>query len=257
MSGSRGQHYQRVILELGQGDADPDTIRFVAEFARELGLDLHGLFVEDESLLNLAALPFAREIRLPTHQWQPIDADRMADELRHAADAARLRLQQVVAALGVRSRFEVVRGDPHLCVAGLCFPTDIVVVTETMTAPAMRSAAESSPASVLLLPKRATYRHGPVVAVTAQLDDPGLDLAEHIAHAQHAPLVILHPAAAAGERRGADLFGMADLSATSVLRTLAPLRERLVIVTRGAARELPMADVSQIVTTRHDAVLLL
>ena len=69
MSGQAQSAYRKVIVGLCHGAADAATMRTAAEFAQLLGLDLHCLFIEDEALLALAELPFAREIRLPTHTW--------------------------------------------------------------------------------------------------------------------------------------------------------------------------------------------
>jgi hypothetical protein len=65
------------------------------------------LFVEDEALLALAERPFARELRLPSHEWQPVEAGHIAAELRHAAADARRLLHEVAATRGVSNAFEV------------------------------------------------------------------------------------------------------------------------------------------------------
>ena len=40
-----------------------------------LGLDLHGVFLQEAALPELAALPFVREFRLATGVWQRLDRD--------------------------------------------------------------------------------------------------------------------------------------------------------------------------------------
>ena len=56
--------------QFGSGSVDRDTLRAAAEFARLLQLEMLGVFIEDRALLGLGALPFARELRLPGHDWQ-------------------------------------------------------------------------------------------------------------------------------------------------------------------------------------------
>ena len=57
-------------------------IRVAAELAHLLGLALHGVFLEEEALPELAALPFIREFRLATRDWRKLDAERIAEEQR-------------------------------------------------------------------------------------------------------------------------------------------------------------------------------
>ena len=75
----------RVILHLRHGAAERAIIRAAAELAQMLGVALHGVFLEDEALPELAALPFIREFRLGTGSWQRLDRQRLAEEQREAA----------------------------------------------------------------------------------------------------------------------------------------------------------------------------
>jgi hypothetical protein len=51
-------------------------LRAAAELAAVLEVDLHRPFVDDEALLALAEPPFAHELGLPSHEWQPVEAGR-------------------------------------------------------------------------------------------------------------------------------------------------------------------------------------
>ena len=102
----------RLILDLYWVSTDERTITAAAEFARLLGLDLLGIYVEDEAVHGLAELPFAREFRLPAHEWGVIEGERIAAEFRYAAMSAQRMLLRTAEALGVTSAFEVLRGDP-------------------------------------------------------------------------------------------------------------------------------------------------
>ena len=72
--------YRRAVLGMGIGNIDRDMLREAAEFARLLELDMLGVFIEDPSLIELAALPFARELRLPGHDWQALEPQRVGSE---------------------------------------------------------------------------------------------------------------------------------------------------------------------------------
>ena len=112
--------FRRLIIELGHGDASAEALRVAADLARLLGLDLHAVLIEDQALFDLTDLPFAREIRLPTHDWHPFNAARLADEFGHLASQARRQLAGIGALHGGVHALEVLRGDPATCILGLC-----------------------------------------------------------------------------------------------------------------------------------------
>jgi hypothetical protein len=284
MSGQTPSAYRRLILELYHGAADAATMRSAAEFARLLDLDLHCLFIEDEALFALAELPFAREIRLPTHQWSPIDADTMAAELRQAAAETRRALDEIIRSVGVASAFEVLRGDPAACIAAVCQAGDIVVVAQpgppiartTHGIAQAQAAAHGSAAAVLLLPARFQPRRGPVVAVLADAVDASLDVACRIATAAGEGLALLLPEtlAESGERAGVDaarqrawtlglrperitVHRVRGAQAEDVLHALAGLRESLIVMTRAAFAAGDAAGASRIAAARGAPVLLI
>ncbi len=284
MSGVTPTAYRRVVLELYHGGADAETMRAAAEFARLLGLGLHCLFIEDEALLALAALPFARELRLPTHQWSPIDADTMAAELRQAAAEMRRLLDEIIGSVGVPGAFEVLRGDPAACIAAVCQAGDIVVVAQPGP-PSVRTthgiaqahaAAHGSAASVLLLPAHFRPRRGPVVAVLADAADASLDAACGLATAAGEGLVLLVPetpersaeravADAATERARAlglrreriTVHPVHGALADDVVHALAGLRESLIVMMRAATQTGDAAGTSRIAAARGAPVLLI
>ena len=111
--------YRRLVFDLGGGTPDADTLRAVAALATALGVDLQCVFIEDEAVLALAELPFAREYRLPTGDWTPIDATTIATELRRAATQTQRLVSQTLEAAGDGQAFALLRGDPA---TGACEP---------------------------------------------------------------------------------------------------------------------------------------
>ena len=192
----------RLILDLQLSPADEQMLSTAAEFARLLGLDLHGVYVEDEAVHALAALPFAREFRLPAHEWGGMEVGRIADEFRQAAARARRLLMQAAEATGVAHAFEVLRGDPAASVAQRSRRGDIVLFAEprgagdrsTRSFIRMWQAALESPASVLLVPLRLSRRQGPVAAAVTHAGDAALRTAARIARAAGEDLLLLIPA---------------------------------------------------------------
>lgn len=190
--------YRRLLLDLRPGGLDRATLRAAAELARLLDVEMLGIFVEDQSMVGAANLPFARELQLPARDWRPANAERLAAELQAAAEHARLLLLREGEAAGISCRFVVRRGDPAATIASLCSFHDIVAVAEpeeaieglTGTAGRVRDAALSSEATVLLLPSRPARSTGPVIVLIAAIDDPALAVAAHLAATSRQPLVV-------------------------------------------------------------------
>jgi hypothetical protein len=255
-------------------------MRTAAEFARLLGLGLHCLLIEDEALLALVELPFAREIRLPTHMWSPLTTDAIEADIRQTVIQTRRQMDQIIRDIGVTTDFEVRRGDPATCIAATCQTSDIVVVSGhgPSTVPAthsltrLRAGAHEAATSMLLLPTRFKNRHGPVVAILTGAEDCALDMACRLAAGAKEDLVILlseqsgntarEAVEASARRRAYDLdLPIARISARIVhggqmedfLRALSDVRERLIVT----AREALTAAIASHVAAARSAPLLI
>jgi hypothetical protein len=269
--------YRRVLLDLRHAAIDRGGIRAAAELAHLLGLDLTGVFVEDAALLGLPEYPFARELRLPGHEWHPLEPTRIAEEVRAAAEAARRLLDEYSAALGIQSLFEVVRGDATLSIDALSEASDIVVLIEPAAASERLARAflrrpppGRSGAAMLVVPPRVLRHHGPVAAVVQTATDPGLITAAAIAAAaSERLLVLLIPRGDAGLKAAAiaaaRAAGMpAERIQTRLLRAATPeavlhalgkTQERLLVLTRGGDL-LPDTVPSWLAAARQVPVLL-
>lgn len=234
--------FRRLVLELGHGAVEPETMRQAAAFAHLMDAELHALFVEDESLLHASALPFAREISPLSCQWRPLETERLVAELRAAADQARQQLLEATRATGVRRSFEVRRGDLALHVTDTCVATDIVVISPARRMGTMHGVqrlsdtAYRSAASVLFLPPRAGRHHGVIVAVAAGADDPALDVARRIAAQEREGLLVLTPIEIGVDEAGTIRF-LPGYSVQDVVAALGDMRERLIVLTRDGIGE--------------------
>ena len=178
--------FHRLVLELGHGGNDPETLRQAAGFARLLDAEVHALFVEDETLLHASGLPFAREINPLSMRWRKFAADSLETDLRAVADQARRQLAEAARVVGVRQSFEVRRGDPAAHVTATCIASDIVVVAPvrrdaTHESHRFRANARGSAAAVLYLPPSPGPARGPIVALMKGAGDPCHTVAELIA----------------------------------------------------------------------------
>ncbi|MFO1082962.1 MAG: hypothetical protein U1E21_00220 [Reyranellaceae bacterium] len=231
MTSKASSRYRRAVLGLGTGSIDRHMLRAAGEFARLLELEMLGLFIEDRSLLGLAALPFSRELRLPGHDWQTLEPQRVGDELRAAAEQAQRLFRQEIASQGVACRFEVRAGDPGKVAGDVAQTGDILIVAEPMEIEALasastpaRRAALSSAAAVLLLPRSGMPQRGPVAAVASGPAGACFELASRIAES-------------AGEEAVTVPGGLVSTATLmrSLQHALGPHRERLLILPRSAS----------------------
>jgi hypothetical protein len=180
--------FRRLVLAVGHGEAGPATLRGAAAAARLLDLALHCVLIEDEALHLLPALPFARELRLPTHEWRPLDPAGLAQDLAATEAALRRELASIAARLGIAQVLEVQRGDPEACLGGLCVAGDIVVLAAKPDS-RLHQAALRSAAAVLLLPAAVPPPTAVVAVLLAGPDDPALEVASRIAQGSGAALL--------------------------------------------------------------------
>jgi nucleotide-binding universal stress UspA family protein len=102
---------ERIVVPLDAVSENATAVGTAARLAAHWKAHLHGVFVEDEDLLNLAGLPFARQVTLHSGA-QPLTAKEVEGYFRVAADTARRALAAAAARHRVKSSFEVVRGSP-------------------------------------------------------------------------------------------------------------------------------------------------
>jgi hypothetical protein len=274
---AREPRLHRVILHLRHGSAELVTIRAAAELAQMLGVALHGVFLQDAALPELATLPFIREFRLSTGSWQQLDRQRLAEEQRAAAAEARQLLDEAAAALGITRLFEIISGDPALFVAATSQAGDIIVVAQPRL-PAERlvhatarwlEAAHGCAASVMLVPKVLARRTGPVATVVCAESDPALGVAARIAVAAGEALLLLIwgtpelAKAAVEQARAAGLpsrrivtRNVASVTPEDVVQGLGTGNERLVVLARGACGTDNAAVSSHIAASRGVPVLV-
>ena len=258
---------RRLVLDLAPGGADRARLRAAAEIARQLGADLHGVFVEDEAVFHLAGLPFGREIRLPGHEWRPLEAAALTREFAAAAAVAERMLDETVRGLGMACAFEILRGDPGACLAALLGEADIVAVL----APAdtrRRTGTYGGSAAILLLPPGYVPQDGPVAVVPGDPPGPALDLAVSCAREGGTRLLILaesEPAGAGAAARAAELGLHADdtsvarlagSGAEDVIAALGAAGERLVVVQAADGHDHQHPLAGTLLERRHVPVLL-
>lgn len=158
---------RRILVALDASNHSLAALRNAAELASRVEAELLGVFVEDANLLQLAALPFAREVGGVAGAARPLDAQVMERSLKAQAERSRLALAEAAAPHRLRWSFRVVRGDVAAEVVAASFEADLVSIGRMgrqpgggRLGPVARSVAAASPRPVLLARDALSARHG-------------------------------------------------------------------------------------------------
>src|SRR5216683_685857 len=100
---------ERIVVPLDAAGDSLVAIETAARLAAHAKAPLIGIFVEDEDLLHLASLPFARQFTLGADA-EPLTTEHVELHLRIAAERARRALFAAARRHGVTGSFEIVRG---------------------------------------------------------------------------------------------------------------------------------------------------
>jgi hypothetical protein len=259
-----------MVLGLPHSAKDYSSVEITAELAELLGLDLVGVFTEDQGLIDVALLPCVREFRLSGDGWHRLDVEQLARSSSQAAAEARRLFGDAAKVRQVAARFHFIKGQIGEAIGLQSMPDDIIVVIEPKN-PAERvthqfkqfmDMALSTPTATLFVPSRITRRKGQVVAIAANGRDASIQVGLRVAEAARERLLVLTPDIAAEtllsplSRRAVHIdqrllstteFGLAELACI-----LGIAGERLLVMSRGSNSLLP----SQIASERGVPVLV-
>jgi nucleotide-binding universal stress UspA family protein len=119
---------RRILVALDASTHSLAALEAAAELAANLQAELIGLFVEDENLLHLAALPFSDEVRSPSAIRQPMSSDEMEQQLRLQARQARRALAKAAERTHARWSFRTVRGQVTASVLSAALDADLLAL---------------------------------------------------------------------------------------------------------------------------------
>mgnify|MGYP003667400298 CR=1 FL=1 len=100
---------RRIIVGLDTSFMAREALALAARVAASVDADLNGIFVEDENLLALSALPFAREISMAGAVSQMCEAD-MLRAMQAQAQIARRVLERAAKDAHIGWHFDIARG---------------------------------------------------------------------------------------------------------------------------------------------------
>ncbi len=265
--------FRRLLLGLPQNTTDYAFLDALVDLAEQLELELDAMFVQETALMDLAGLPGAREFRALGSGWHPIDVSQLTLQLEQAAAAARRLFEDAVRDARIAARFSLSRGTAAKSI-GSAGAGDIVAIVQPASAAErvtqqfsrLIDAAIRSHAAVLLVPCRIARSTGPVAAVAARDDDPAIRMALTVAAGTGAGVVVFGPldetARENVKTRAASLsvkphfapLARQGRDPAAIRAALAPWRERMVVMTRGAVGD---ALASRLAAERSVPVLLI
>lgn len=108
---------ERIVVPLDAASEHRIAIETAARLAARAKAKLHGVFVEDQDLLRLANLPFARQFTLGSGA-ERLTTEQITLHLHVAAERARQELFAAAAVHGVTASFEIVRGASESALTG-------------------------------------------------------------------------------------------------------------------------------------------
>jgi hypothetical protein len=147
---------ERIVVALDAASENRTAIATATRLAASWKVPLHGVFVEDDDLLRLAALPFARQVTLGLGV-EAFDLQQARRQMHAFAEHARRELASAATRRGVEWSFEIVH-EPAASGMAAITTTDLTVYGTT-TRPIgghfrvecrWWSAAEPAPSSLLL-----------------------------------------------------------------------------------------------------------
>ncbi|HWD60159.1 MAG TPA: hypothetical protein VG308_17875 [Stellaceae bacterium] len=189
---------ERIVVALDATSENRVAIGAAARLAARWGVHLHGVFVEDDDLIRLAHLPFARVVTLGAGV-EVFDLQQAERQMRVFAERARQELAASAKRQSVEWSFEIARAGGRLTAS-----TGDFLVAGTTTRPVGRhfrvecrwwAIAEAGP-STRLLAHREGDPHGTVAAVLRGREASSerlLAAAIRLAEANEAGLTLIVP----------------------------------------------------------------
>lgn len=221
---------RRVTVTLDVRQPEAAELDRSVRLAARLGAELEGVFIEDEDLLHVSTLPFARELHMSSLGSEALSVSRIERELRVLARRAERALQEQAERAGVRCSFRVWRGELGAGLLAEFAGADVLALGQL---------------GVCLVPRRrAPIEQARAIAVIADATDVGLralDTAIELARDSASPLVVI----------------LADTETASSAAVRARLEDRRLSVSTVNGAAIDPAAVRAVVDRFRSPVLIL
>lgn len=174
-----GEGRGRVVLHVTAAAPSPVAIEAAIRVARAFQSEIESLFVEDATLLDIAALPFTCEISLSGRARREFSPEGLARQMRASAAAIARRLTELARLAEVPLHVTVVRSEPVAALAQACAargPWNVVALAEPLgrlngAALARLFASVPGTTGLILVGPMAKRSDGPIVAIVEDIAD--------------------------------------------------------------------------------------
>ncbi len=120
--------FDRIVVAMDVSAGSRSALRRAATLARQWQAELAGLFVEDENLVRLAGLPFARELSVGGGPGRTLSSEAVEREMAEAAERLEREIGRVAGELGVRWSFATRRGRIASELVASCADRELLVL---------------------------------------------------------------------------------------------------------------------------------
>ncbi|OGI43433.1 MAG: hypothetical protein A2150_00315, partial [Candidatus Muproteobacteria bacterium RBG_16_64_11] len=120
--------FRRILVALDASTPSLAALDAAAAVAAKWEAELLGLFVEDINLLQLAALPFTREVGFPSAIQRPIEPQDIERRLRAQARLSKQALARVAGRFNLRWSFRTERGQIVTQLLEVAREADLIVL---------------------------------------------------------------------------------------------------------------------------------
>ena len=129
MSSSIEQDINRILVALDPCQQNPRVLEQALLLAERKRAELIALFVEDENLLRLAGLPFAREVHRSSAAERKLDVAQMNRTLQRQAESLRQLIERSAGQRHIRASMRVVQGRFMPTALAAALDTDVTFLT--------------------------------------------------------------------------------------------------------------------------------
>ena len=169
---------RNIALALDCSTLNRLALETAVSLAAATGAKLRAVFVEDECLYSLAAMPFAREVSFSGTRTRTFSSEQISLEIKKSADAARNAVSVAAGRARVKWAFDTTRGQLDDALARISDSGEILALGSSRSRIGRVHSIASLRASlhhgsgVLVAPVAAEFLNGPLVAIIS----PGADV---------------------------------------------------------------------------------